>query len=259
MDYQIAGKLAFVAAGAHGIGAATADLLTEEGARVIVADHDEVALGEQPTRWHGTIAADLSTAGGVESAVSQVLRMFGRAPDILVNNLGVGSSTPFEDVSDERWAHSFNINLMGAVRTTRALLPRMAELPSAAVVNTASDLAKQPEPTFMDYGTFKAGLLYLTKALAKQYAPRVRVNAVLPGPIWSRMWTRPGGIVDELVAHYGVDREAAVKRFLEDRQMPMGIGQPEDVAHAIVFLASPRARFITGAGLDIGGTIRGLI
>jgi NAD(P)-dependent dehydrogenase (short-subunit alcohol dehydrogenase family) len=259
MDYQIAGKLAFVAAGAHGIGAATADLLTAEGARVIVADHDAVALVETPTRWHGTIAADLSTAGGVESAVSQVLQMFGRAPDILVNNLGVGSSTPFEDVSDERWEHSFNINLMGAVRTTRAFLPRMAELPYAAVVNTASDLAKQPEPTFMDYGTFKAGLLYLTKALAKQYAPRVRVNAVLPGPIWSRMWTRPGGIVDELVAHYGLDRDAAVKRFLEDRQMPMGIGQPEDVAHAIVFLASPRARFITGAGLDIGGTIRGLI
>jgi NAD(P)-dependent dehydrogenase (short-subunit alcohol dehydrogenase family) len=139
------------------------------------------------------------------------------------------------------------------------LLPKMAELEGTAVVNTGSDLAKQPEPAFMDYGAFKAGLLYLTKALAKQYAPRVRVNAVLPGPIWSRMWTRPDGIVDQLVAHYGVDREAAVKRFLEDRQMPMGIGQPDDVAHAIVFLASPRARFITGAGLDIGGTIRGLI
>ena len=111
----------------------------------------------------------------------------------------------------------------------------------------------------MDYGACKAGLLYVTKALAKQYAPRIRVNAVLPGPIWSRMWTRPGGIVDQLVAQYGVDRDAAVKRFLEDRQMPMGIGQPEDVAHAIVFLASPRARFITGAALDIGGTIRGLI
>jgi NAD(P)-dependent dehydrogenase (short-subunit alcohol dehydrogenase family) len=259
MDYQIAGKLAFVAAGAHGIGAATADLLTQEGAKVIVADNDRVALAEQPTRWHGTIAADLSTADGVQAAVSHVLQTFGRAPDILINNLGVGNSASFEDVSEERWAQSFNINLMGAVRTTRALLPRMAALPSAAVVNTGSDLAKQPEPTFMDYGTFKAGLLYLTKALAKQYAPSVRVNAVLPGPIWSRMWTRPDGIVDQLVAHYGVDRDAAVKRFLEDRQMPMGIGQPEDVAHAILFLVSPRARFITGAGLDIGGTIRGLI
>ena len=73
------------------------------------------------------------------------------------------------------------------------------------------------------------------------------------------MWTRPGGIVDQLIEHYGVDRDAAVARFLEDRQMPMGIGDPEDVANAVVFLASPLARFITGAGLDIGGTIRGLI
>jgi NAD(P)-dependent dehydrogenase (short-subunit alcohol dehydrogenase family) len=111
----------------------------------------------------------------------------------------------------------------------------------------------------MDYGSCKAGLLYLTKALAKQYAPHVRVNTVLPGPIWSRMWTRPGGIVDQLVQQYGLDRDASVERFLEDRQLPMGIGTPADVAHAVVFLASPLARFITGASLDIGGTIRGLI
>lgn len=259
MDYQIKGKLAFVVAGAHGIGQATANLLTQEGAVVIVADHDEAALKEHGGGWHGTVTADLSTAQGVERAVSFAVETFGRAPDILVNNLGVGDSTPFEDVDEERWLRSFNINLMGCVRTCRALLPQMAEIGSACVVNTGSDLAKQPEPTFMDYGTFKAGLLYLTKALAKQYAPRVRVNSVLPGPIWSRMWTRPGGIVDQLVKHYGVDRDAAVKRFLEDRQMPMGIGDPEDVAQAVLFLASPRAKFITGAGLDIGGTIRGLI
>ena len=121
---------------------------------------------------------------------------------------------------------------MGTVRVSRALIPQMAARGGGAVVNTGSDLAKQPEPEFMDYGSFKAGLLYLTKALAKQYAPAVRVNTVLPGPIWSRMWTRPGGIVDQLVEHYGLDRDTAVKQFLDDRQMPMGIGNAEDVAHA---------------------------
>ncbi len=259
MDYQIGNKLAFVAAGAHGIGESVADLLTQEGAKVVVADQDEAALAGTAKRWHGTVAADLSTAAGVDRAVSYVLQTFGRAPDILVNNLGVGNSTPFEQLTDEQWLKSFDVNLLGTVRISRALIPKMAAQGGGSVVNTGSDLAKQPEPGFLDYGSCKAGLLYLTKALAKQYAPTVRINTVLPGPIWSRMWTRPGGIVDQLVDHYKMDRDKAVKQFLEDRQMPMGIGNPEDVAHAVVFLASPLARFITGAGLDIGGTIRGLI
>jgi NAD(P)-dependent dehydrogenase (short-subunit alcohol dehydrogenase family) len=260
VDYQITGKTAYVSAGAHGIGEAIADLLTQEGASVVVGDQDEGALREKAHKWRGTVAANLATADGVERAVGHVLETFGTAPDILINNLGVGDSTPFEEITDDRWARSIDVNLMGTVRTCRALLPKMAARRTGSVVNTGSDLAKQPEPGFIDYGACKAGLLYLTKALAKQYAPIVRINTVLPGPIWSRMWTRPAGIVDQLVEHYGgIDRDAAVKRFLEDRQMPMGIGQPEDVAHAAVFLASPLAKFITGASLDIGGTIRGLI
>jgi NAD(P)-dependent dehydrogenase (short-subunit alcohol dehydrogenase family) len=259
MDYQLGGQLAYVSAGGHGIGEAIADLLTQEGVRVIVADQDEAALKEKESKWYGVVAGDLSTGEGVEYAVAYALKKFGRAPDILINNLGVGNATAFESLADEQWARSIDVNLMGTVRTCRTLLPKMAARGSGVVVNTGSDLAKQPEPGFVDYGACKAAMLYLTKALAKQYAPTVRVNSVLPGPIWSRMWTRPGGIVDQLVSHYGLDRDASVKQFLKDRQMPMGIGDPKDVAHAVVFLASPLAKFITGAGLDIGGTIRGLI
>jgi NAD(P)-dependent dehydrogenase (short-subunit alcohol dehydrogenase family) len=259
MDYQLNGKLACVFAGAHGIGASIADLLAAEGASVIVADQDADGLAKHSPAWRGSIVADLATAEGMNTAVAAVLDTFGRAPDILINNLGVGNSAPFEEVTDEAWSASFQVNLMGTVRASRALVPLMAARGSGSVVNTGSDLSKQPEPAFMDYGAFKAALLYVTKGLAKQYAPAVRVNAVLPGPIWSRMWTRPGGIVDQLTAHYGLDKEAAVEQFLRDRQMPMGIGHAEDVAHAAVFLASPRAKFITGAGIDVGGTIRGLI
>jgi NAD(P)-dependent dehydrogenase (short-subunit alcohol dehydrogenase family) len=258
MDYQIRGKCALVCAGAHGIGEAIADLLTREGAIVVVADRDEETLAGNASRWAGIVAADLATADGVDQAVSAALRTFGRAPDILINNLGVGNAATFEEISDEVWAQSFNINLMGTIRTCRALIPAMAKQGSCAVVNTGSDLAKQPEPSLMDYGVCKAGLLYLTKALARQYVPHVRVNAVLPGPVWSQMWTRPGGILDQLVAAYGVGKEEAIDRFLAERYMPLGIGEPMDVAHAVVFLASPVSKFITGASLDLGGTLRGL-
>ncbi len=259
MDYHLHGKSALVSAGAHGIGEAIADLLSQEGAIVVVADQDEAALHTKSGKWKSTVAADLATPAGVDRAVAHAVDTFNGPPDILINNLGVGNAVPFTDISDELWARSFQINLMGTVRMCRAIVPQMAARGSGAVVNTGSDLAKQPEPGFMDYGACKAGLLYITKALAKQYAPTVRVNSVLPGPIWSRMWTRDGGIVDQLMQHYGLDRDASVKKFLEDRQMPMGIGHPEDVAHAVVFLASPLAKFITGASLDIGGTIRGLV
>jgi NAD(P)-dependent dehydrogenase (short-subunit alcohol dehydrogenase family) len=108
----------------------------------------------------------------------------------------------------------------------------------------------------MDYGLFKIGILHLTKSLAKAYAPKVRVNAVSPGPVWTGLFSRPGGIADQIAAQFGLDREGAVKKFLEDRYMPLGFGEPSDVANAVVFLASPLAKFITGANLDLGGTLR---
>jgi NAD(P)-dependent dehydrogenase (short-subunit alcohol dehydrogenase family) len=95
VDYLIKGKTAYVSAGAHGIGEAIADLLTQEGALVIVADHDEAVLREKAPKWTGTVAADLATADGVERAVSYALDSFGRAPDILINNLGVGDAMSF--------------------------------------------------------------------------------------------------------------------------------------------------------------------
>src|SRR5947207_7808546 len=132
MDYQLKGKLGFVTAGANGIGAAIANLLTQEGASVIVADRDEATLRECGRAWRGTCVADLATPQGIEKAAAYVLETFGRAPDILINNLGVADPIPFEELSDERWTQSLNINLLGCVRTCRALLPRMAVLGSAS-------------------------------------------------------------------------------------------------------------------------------
>lgn len=259
MDFRLTGKLAYVSAGSAGIGAAIANLLTKEGAQVIVSSNDPDTLERNGGAWRGTVCADIATPEGVGKAVDYVLHAFGRAPDILINNLGVADATPFESVTDEKWERSLNVNLMGNVRTMRALLPLMARVEGSSVVNTGSDLAKQPEFSLTDYGACKAALLYLTKALSKQYAGRPRINVIAPGPVWTAMFHRPGGIIDQVAAQYGVDRDAAKKRFLEDRQMPMGMPDPEDVAYAAVFLASPLAKFINGACLDIGGTLRGLI
>src|SRR6185436_4703933 len=101
MDYQLNGKLCFVTAGANGIGAAIADLLTAEGALVIVADRDEKTLAEYGRAWHGTVTADLSTSEGVDAAVAFVLTKLQRAPDILINNLGLADPVPFEQLTDE--------------------------------------------------------------------------------------------------------------------------------------------------------------
>ena len=142
MDDQLSGKLACVFAGAHGIGAAIADLLAAEGASVIVADQDADGLAKHSQAWRGSIVADLATAEGMTTAVAAVLDAFGRAPDILINNLGVGNSASFEEVTDEAWSASFQVNLMGAVRASRALVPLMAARGSGSVVSTGSDLSK---------------------------------------------------------------------------------------------------------------------
>jgi NAD(P)-dependent dehydrogenase (short-subunit alcohol dehydrogenase family) len=125
---------------------------------VIVADQDEVALIEKGDAWRATFAGNLATAG-MDAAISHMVGAFGRVPDILVNNLGLADPIPFESFSDEQWTRAVDINLMGCVRTCRALLPKMAALGSASVVNIASDLAKQPEPGLMAYGACKAALL----------------------------------------------------------------------------------------------------
>ncbi len=258
MDYQLEGKIALVTAAAHGIGEATANLLAAEGAAVFAVDVDADGLAQNGGAWASTFVGDLSREDGVKATVEAFLARHGRAPDILVNNVGVADQEPFATLSDAQWQRSHDLNLMSCVRMCRALLPAMAEAGNAALISVSSDLAKQPEPMPMEYGVAKAGLLYLTKALSKEYAPAVRVNAVCPGPVWTRLWSRPGGIADQLAAKWGLDREVALRKYLEDRYMPMGFGQPEDVAHAIAFLASPLAKAITGATIDICGTLRGL-
>ncbi len=265
MDLRLAGKSAYITGGAQGIGAAIASRLAEEGVRVAVADLSASDLEQGSKTWAGAggppvlIETDLSTADGVAAGVDGALSGLGTVPDIVVNNVGVAVSRAFLDIDDAAWDTTIQLNFMSYVRTSRALAPRMAERPGSSIINIASDLAKQPDSVPADYGSMKAAILYLSKVLAQDFAPAVRSNAVLPGPVWTGLWSRPGGVVDRLAEMYGTDRDAALERYLHDRQMAMGIAQPEDIADLVAFLASPRAERINGAAFDVGGTIRGLI
>lgn len=263
MDLQLLGKTAYVTGGAQGIGAAIAQRLFDEGVTVAVADIDEHELRRSGMHWSAAgrepelIAADLSDPVQVRTAAERVCNHFNGPPDILVNNVGTALSRRFVDIDDSAWTATFELNFMSYVRTSRFLVPLMAER-GGAVVNVASDLAKQPESIPADYGCMKAAILYLSKALAQDYGPSVRVNTVCPGPIWTGLWSRPGGVVDRLAEVYATDRDEALKRYLADRQLTFGIGEPDDVAWLVAFLVSPNAARISGSTFDVGATVRSL-
>lgn len=262
MKLGLEGKRAYVTGAATGIGRETVRLLAAEGADVFAVDIAGEAM-QQYIADDGltkvtSFVADLSTLEGVRSATDAFLAVDGRAPDVLVNNAGSGRMLPFEVLDDEAWHRTFELNFFGMQRTCRELVPLMAQLESAAVVNVASDLALQPETVFVDYSASKAAMVNLSRSLAQAYAPRVRVNTVNPGPIWTPLWSRPGGFLETVEENYGRKGDDAIAALIEDRGIPAGrMGAPEEVAQAIVFLASSAASFITGSTLGVnGGTVR---
>ena len=267
MDTGLIGKNVLITGAASGIGYATASAFAREGAHLALIDRDKTKLTEKADelRKHGirvtTASADVSRAEGAASALAAIFAEIPDGPDVLVNNVGFAAPKAFMDISDDEWEMSFQINFMAAARMTRKLLPLMRKRPGAAIVNNASDLGRQPEAIPADYAAMKAALLSLTKSLARAEAPGIRVNAVAPGPIWTPFWTNPGGFADSLAAVHNMPPREAVEHEMKLRQLPLArMGEPEEVANVIVFMASPLASFVTGSvwGID-GGSIRSLI
>ena len=263
MELGLTGKRALVTGAATGIGRSTVLALTREGVTVAALDIDEGALAElteaAPAGSVLGVKADLSTAPGCTSAVEEGLDRLGGL-DILVNNVGAGAVREFDDLTDDDWHATMELNFMSYVRVTRACLPTLRQSPGASIVNNASDLARQPEALPVDYAASKAAVLAVTKGLARKEAPAIRVNAVAPGPIWTPFWTKPGGFADTLSVVHGLPPEQAVEHEMKLRQLPLQrLGDPEEVAKVIVFLASPATSFTTGSvwGVD-GGSIRSL-
>lgn len=262
MDLQLTGKRAYVTGTATGIGQAVVRALSAEGAEVFAVDIAIDALDayvrDDALQGVATFGVDLSSVEGCTAAAMAAVDHFGGPPDVVVNNAGIGRMLPFEELSDDDFLRTFSLNFFATVRTCRVLLPRMRDASGGAVVNVASDLAGQPESVFVDYGASKAALVNFAKALARTYAPHIRVNNVCPGPIWTPLWYRPGGFVETLEQNYGLPGEEAVAAMVKDREIPMArLGTPEEVASAVLFLASPISSFTTGSSLGVdGGTIR---
>jgi NAD(P)-dependent dehydrogenase (short-subunit alcohol dehydrogenase family) len=268
MDLNLAGRTALITGAASGIGKATAATLAAEGARVILVDLDKdgmnAALAELPpagTLPHVAVSSDLSSAEGVETAMREALDSADGTIDVFVSNAGTCAWRSLDELTDADWQATFDLNFMALVRSVRFLLPGMRERRRGAIVITSSDLARQPEVSPADYQVSKASLLSLTKVLAIEAAPHVRVNTVAPGPVWTPLWSRPGGIADNLARVHQRPPADAVDYELALRHLPLGrIGRPEEVANVITFLASDAASFVTSSvyGVD-GGSIRGLL
>lgn len=242
---ELSGLVALVTGGAAGIGRATASAFADAGARVVTLDSTPVS----GSNGIGAVTADVRDAGSLETAVSAVIGQFGRL-DILVNNAGVGATGTIEDGGIDEWMDVFDVNVLGIVRTTRAALPHLRRSPSPAIVNVSSVVAVTGLPDRACYSASKGAVVALTLATAADLLDDgIRVNCVLPGTVDTE-W------VQRLLAER--HDPAAARRSLEERQ-PLGrLATPEEIAHALLYLASPKASFVTGTALTIDGGISGL-
>ena len=243
---DFAGLAAIVTGGASGIGAAVAQLLEARGARVAVLDR---AVEEAKSDSRLALAADVTDDASVRAAVEAVADAFGRV-DVLVNNAGIGAIGTVADNDDAEWHRVFDVNVVGMVRVTRAALPYLRESPSAAIVNICSVAATAGLPQRALYSATKGAVYALTLAMATDHLREgIRVNCVNPG-------TADTPWVDRLLSQS--DDPALERTALEARQ-PLGrLVSPDEVAHAIAYLASPLSGSTTGTALAVDGGMGGL-
>jgi 3-oxoacyl-[acyl-carrier protein] reductase len=239
MDLGLANSVCLVTGSTAGIGLETAELLRAEGATVVTTG-----------RSGGEIHADLAQRGEPERVVGETIERHGRL-DVLVNNVGYSEIRKLEEVTDDFWQASFEINLMAAVRATRAALPGMRERGAGTIVNVSSTAAKRPSAGMPDYSVMKAALLSFSRLVADLYAKDgIRCNAVTPGPTATGAWLGDGGLADQQG-----EREEVLAKVAAGR--PLGrLAQPEEIAAVVAFLCSPRASYVTGAAWSAdGGTV----
>ncbi|PUZ22807.1 short-chain dehydrogenase [Chitinophaga parva] len=252
MSNTIKGQIALVTGGTKGIGKAIADKLSSAGATVIVTARTEPK--ENPNGYY-FIAADLARPESAEKVAREVLDQFGKI-DIIINNAGANLSMggSFSSLTDEHWDNDFQLNLMAAVRLNKAFLPAMIEQKSGSIINISTYAAIQPlwEMT-MTYSAAKAALNAYTKALSFEVGPKgIRVNAVSPGVVKTPLMQ---DFIEGIAQSSNISVDEAFRSVMNRvGEVPMGrMGESEEIANLVAFLASPEAKYITGANYLIDG------
>lgn len=259
MNLDLEGKRAIVTGASEGIGKAVVELLAEEGCDVACCSRRQEVLDEvtgaaaaRSGRKVVGLAADMSDRAEIERFVETAAAELGGI-DIVVNNVGASIFAPFDEVPDERWMADIELKLMSYVRTTRAALPHLRGAgPGGRVIMVGGNAGRQPLPYHLPGGSANAGVLNLTVSLAAWLAPEgIQVIACAPGPVKTARFEK------QLAANarrWGVDRDEAERRFVAE--LPLGwVPTAEDVAQTVVFLASPRAAYITGTCVTVDGGI----
>ena len=249
MTQRLAGKVALVTGSTLGIGAATARLFAREGARVVLNSHADDAAARRIAEELGPeqalfVQADVADESAVQAMVAQAAARFGRI-DVLVNNAGRNFFSDPLALTMDQWRHCMSVDLEGAWHCARAVLPGMLEGSGGSIVNIASVHGHKIIPDCFPYPVAKHALIGLTRALGLQYAAHgVRVNSISPGLI----------LTEAIEASFAASADPAAERARQTALLPCKrIGEPDEVAHTALFLASDEARYINATDILVDG------
>jgi 7-alpha-hydroxysteroid dehydrogenase len=245
--FRLDGRVAIVTGAGRGIGAATAIALAEAGADVVSAARTEADIETTAATIRGlgrrglAVPTDVTVTDELHRLVETTVSELGRL-DILVNNAGGWLPRPVLETSERAFEAALRFNVTAAFLLTQQAVPHLAAHGEGAIVNISSRAASMVQPVFVAYATAKAALSMMTRALAPELAPKVRVNAI-----------EVGGVETEALSRVLADDETRLR--LEDNTPMRRVGQPEDIAAAVVYLAAPASSWVTGKVVEVDGGV----